>query len=223
MPVPVRRFLVTLVALVVLPSAARHGMASALAHARPVAAAQRPGDGRAAADADAGREGAWRPPSQNAAQRRGGVFAVRDPGDLLDFASEDDRLAVVKVYASWCKTCRQFDLRYRKLAATLGDAYDAETGTDVVRRGRVRFAEIRYDDADNAELCRLLGADGFPYLLLYKGRRGKVADFRCTPATFQLLLDAVDEHADPEESGGDAGDPRDGTPYHVPYLRALGP
>ena len=28
---------------------------------------------------------------------------------------------LVKVYASWCKTCQVFDVRYRKLASQLGD------------------------------------------------------------------------------------------------------
>ena len=64
----------------------------------------------------------------------------------------------VKVYASWCKTCRVFDLRYKKLAAELGDAYDAETGTDIVKPGQVRFAEMKYDDPNNEEMCKLLNA-----------------------------------------------------------------
>lgn len=36
----------------------------------------------------------WVPPSQNVKQRRGNMFSIRKPGDLLDFISEDERLCV---------------------------------------------------------------------------------------------------------------------------------
>ena len=40
------------------------------------------------------REGIWRPPSQNVAQRCGNVFSIQQPQDLLDFVIEDERLSV---------------------------------------------------------------------------------------------------------------------------------
>ncbi|KAL7555307.1 hypothetical protein ACHAWF_019018, partial [Thalassiosira exigua] len=118
------------------------------------------------------------------------VFSIGQPQDLLDFVIQDERLSVVKVYASWCKTCKVFDTRYRKLAAQLGDSADASGAT---RPGRARFAEMRFDDPNNEEMCRLLNATKLPYILMYKGSRGKVADFQCGPAKFQSLVDAVDE------------------------------
>lgn len=42
------------------------------------------------------REGIWAPPSQNVAQRRGKVFSIQQPQDLLDFVIEDERLSVGK-------------------------------------------------------------------------------------------------------------------------------
>jgi len=105
---------------------------------------------------------------------------------------------IVKVYASWCKTCAVFDTRYRKLASQLGDTYnpaDANTNTNTHNIGRVRFAEMRYDDPNNEEMCRLLNATKLPYILIYKGSRGKVSDFQCGPATFQLLIDEIGKYA----------------------------
>ena len=110
----------------------------------------------------------------------------------------------VKVYASWCKTCAVFDVRYRKLASQLGDTYK---GNELTSRGRVRFAEMQFDDPNNEEMCRLLNATKLPYILMYKGSKGKVTDFQCGPAKFQLLVDAVNEYADPEGSRVDTVSP----------------
>jgi hypothetical protein len=37
---------------------------------------------------------AWVPPSMNTEQRHGNIFSIKNPEDLLDFISEDDRLCV---------------------------------------------------------------------------------------------------------------------------------
>ena len=73
------------------------------------------------------------------------------------------------------------DIRYRKLAQQ--------------NKGRVRFAEMKYDDANNKEMCELLNATKLPYILIYKGSQGKVKDFQCSPSKFKLLIDAIDELA----------------------------
>ena len=70
--------------------------------------------------------------------------------------------------------------------------------------GRIRFAEMQFDDPNNEEMCCLLNTTKLPYILMYKGSKGKVADFQCGPAKFQMLLDAVDEYADTEDSVGGA-------------------
>jgi hypothetical protein len=36
----------------------------------------------------------WAPPSKNVAQRKGKVFSIEKPQDLLDFVIEDERLSV---------------------------------------------------------------------------------------------------------------------------------
>ena len=120
----------------------------------------------------------WKPPSQKTI---GKIFKIQQPQDLLDFVIEDERLSIIKVYASWCKTCKVFDVRYRKLANQMGD----------LSTGNVRFAEMQYDNPANEEMCKLLNATQLPYILIYKGSRGKVADFQCGPAKFQMLIDTV--------------------------------
>ena len=146
----------------------------------------------------------WKPPSQNVAQHRGKIFDIQSPEDLLHFTIEDDRLAVVKVYASWCATCKKFDVRYRKIANQYGDTHDDTGGMQISQR--VRFAEMQYDNPANRELCQdLLNVTTFPYILLYKGRKGKVDEFHCSPAKFQRLVDAVKEHLEIEEEGEEGG------------------
>lgn len=158
------------------------------------------------------------------------IVSINRPQDLLDFVVQDERLSVgefaidspsnclhftsltlfilfllVKVYASWCKTCQVFDTRYRKLASQLGDTINSNTN-DLTSTGSVRFAEMRFDDPNNEEMCRLLNATKLPYILMYRGSRGKVADFQCGPAKFQLLIDAVNEHVDDAvEVGAEGG------------------
>ena len=104
--------------------------------------------------------------------------------------------SLVKVYASWCKTCQVFDVRYRGLAAKYGDKPDIIRDGERTINGRVRFAEMQYDNPNNEEMCQLLNATKLPYILMYKGSRGKVKEFHCSPAKFQLLIDAVNDFVD---------------------------
>ena len=140
----------------------------------------------------------WVPPSQRLLETRSTIFKIQHPEDLLDFISEDDRLCVVKVFASWCQTCKKVDLRYRKLASKFGDKYtDARDTPAIKQRGKARFAELQYDNLQNEELCdSVLGTKSFPYILMYKRQEGKIREFHCTPAKFQMLVDTVEELAE---------------------------
>ena len=147
----------------------------------------------------------WRPNGDDNGGGGGGnkgvskVMEIRQPQDLLDFVIADERLSVVKVYASWCKTCQVFDIRYRKLASQFGDKFGDANGNQLLSRGNVRFAQMKFDDPNNEEMCKLLNATKLPYILIYKGSKGKVADFQCGPARIQMLNDAINEFADPIE------------------------
>ena len=46
----------------------------------------------------------------------------------------------------------------------------------------------------NEKLCRTLGIKKLPYIHFYRGKKGKVTDFLCTPKDFQLLIDKIEEH-----------------------------
>ena len=151
------------------------------------------------------KEDVWVPPSQQLIETKSKIFKIKNPEDLLHFISEDDRLCVVKVYASWCAACKKFDLRYRKLASKYGDKYSDAKGSPVAikQKGRVRFAEIQYDNPQNQDLCdSVFDTTSFPYILIYKGQKGKVRGFHCTPSKFQLLANAVNELLAEEDEGG---------------------
>lgn len=151
----------------------------------------------------------WVPPSQRLLETRSTIFKIQQPEELLDFISEDDRLCVIKVYASWCQACKKFDLRYRKLASKYSDKYTTNTkGTtpaEIKQQGKIRFAELQYDNPQNEDLCdSVLGTTSFPYILIYKRQEGKIRGFHCTPAKFQLLVNTVEELlVEDEESCGE--------------------
>ena len=107
----------------------------------------------------------------------------------------------MKVYASWCTTCKKFDLRYRKIASQYGD----KQYTNNNQRGQVRFAEMQYDKEENREICNVLKATSFPYIIMYKGSMGKIREFQCTPAKINLLVDAIKEELVDDESDSDDG------------------
>jgi CII-binding regulator of phage lambda lysogenization HflD len=91
-------------------------------------------------------------------------------------------------------------MRYRRLASQFGDDRSGDGGgggAQITKFGRARFAEMQYDNPNNKEMCQLLNATKLPYILMYKGSKGKVDEFQCSPAEFQHLIDAVNELADP--------------------------
>jgi len=144
------------------------------------------------------------PPSQQLLETRSNIFKIQNPEDLLAFISEADRLCVIKVFATWCQTCKKIDLRYRKLASKFGDKYtDARDTPAIKQRGKARFAELQYDNPQNQDLCdSVLRTTSFPYILMYKRQEGKIREFHCTPAKFQMLVDAVEELAEDDRDGG---------------------
>lgn len=112
-----------------------------------------------------------------------------------------DNCSIVKVYANWCRTCKAFDTRYRKLASQLGDKYnDTKSGkeADIILRGKAKFAEMEYADSNAKLLAALLGTDkiSLPYILVYQGSDGLVKSFQCAPKNINTLVETVNEQTD---------------------------
>jgi thiol-disulfide isomerase/thioredoxin len=133
-----------------------------------------------------------RDPVRRDAATRPGTFeihSVTSPQDFVDFLAKDERLVVVKVGANWCKVCKSFDIRWRKLASKLADRVGSERKQE---RGRVRFCEIEF--TEHEDLCRGLQATRLPHVLVFRGAVGSaglVDNFQCSPANFQRVVDTV--------------------------------
>jgi len=112
------------------------------------------------------------------------IINVQKTDDFLEFIAGDERLCIVKFYASWCKSCAKFGIRYKKLATKYGDKIDK--ADKVVEPGIVRFAEVEY--GRNTSLCRALGIRKLPYIIIYKASVGKIAEFPCGPKYFDERL-----------------------------------
>lgn len=119
------------------------------------------------------------------------VFVIKSTNDMIDFLSKDDRLCIIKFYATWCKSCQKFGLRYDKLASIHGDIVDPKDKTRVLDEGQVRFAEVEF--SANAKMCRTLGIKRLPYVHFYRGAEGRLAEFAAGPSKFNLVIDKLKE------------------------------
>jgi thiol-disulfide isomerase/thioredoxin len=72
------------------------------------------------------------------------VYDISSPDDLKNFVTYDDRPAIIKVYANFCKTCKQFDLRYRKVASAWGESFEMSEVDASGYSNRARFAQMDY-------------------------------------------------------------------------------
>lgn len=109
----------------------------------------------------------------------------------------DDRLVIVKFYASWCKSCALFSIKLDKLALQHADWVSKKDGTTVEKRGSVRIVNIEYGAA--RELCCALQVKKLPTVYMYTAAASgisaagegmaRVQDFSCPPSQFQRLQD----------------------------------
>ena len=73
--------------------------------------------------------------------------------------------SIVRLFAPYCKACRAFGIKFRKLASEKGDRMNAKG--EAVYVGDARFGELDY--ASNIKLCKMLGVKKFPTVLIYRG------------------------------------------------------
>lgn len=73
--------------------------------------------------------------------------------------------ACIRLYAPFCKACKAFGVKFRKLASEKGDRVNA--ARQIIRSGSARFGEIEY--SSNVKLCKSLGIKKFPSVLIYRG------------------------------------------------------
>lgn len=104
-----------------------------------------------------------------------------DVGSTVEFvdalANAGDKLVVADFYATWCGACRAL---YPKLCQI------ATKNPDVI------FLKVNL--AENKKMCKQLGVKMLPYFHLYRGRRGKIAQFTCSISKVKRLRDAISEH-----------------------------
>jgi len=129
---------------------------------------------------------------------RPNIVVLKTHEDYVNFLEEDDRLCVVKFYATWCKSCQKFGVKYRHLAFEEGDRVVGKEGT-IIHSGKVRFAEIEY--AASAKLCKLLEVKKLPTVHMYRKRKGKIADMTCKPSLFHLVVDELHRVLDDDSVG----------------------
>ena len=130
---------------------------------------------------------------------RPNIVKIQSHQDYVDFLQEDDRLCLVKFYASWCKSCKRFGVSFRHLAFEEGDHLNPDG--EVVHVGNVRFAEVEYSQC--AQLCKTLKVRKLPTVHYHKKGNGKLSELTCKPSQFQLVVDEMNRLVDGNGVGVD--------------------
>jgi hypothetical protein len=88
------------------------------------------------------------------------------------------------------------------------DTETVEAG-QIPLKGRAKFAEMECAGSNAKFLKALLGTKSIslPYILIYRGSSGLIKSFECAPKNIQILVNAVNELAEPvaEIRGGNWG------------------
>jgi len=127
---------------------------------------------------------------------RPNIVKIQSHQDYINFLQEDDRLCLVKFYASWCKSCKRFGVSFRHLAFDEGDHLNHNG--EVAHVGNVRFAEVEYSQC--AGLCKTLKVKKLPTVHYYKEGEGKLSELTCKPSQFQLVVDEMNRLLDENDS-----------------------
>ncbi|KAL7446499.1 hypothetical protein ACHAXM_010214 [Skeletonema potamos] len=118
------------------------------------------------------------------------IASIKKKDGLEKFLKEDDRLCVIKFYAPFCKACKAFGKKFRKLAIDRGDAINSIG--EVARRGDARFGEIEY--SSNTQLMKELGITKFPTVVIYRGSE-LLSEISCKHDAIEKITAQMDEHS----------------------------
>eukprot|EP00316_Scyphosphaera_apsteinii_P025131 CAMPEP_0119339946 /NCGR_PEP_ID=MMETSP1333-20130426/99371_1 /TAXON_ID=418940 /ORGANISM="Scyphosphaera apsteinii, Strain RCC1455" /LENGTH=148 /DNA_ID=CAMNT_0007351583 /DNA_START=158 /DNA_END=604 /DNA_ORIENTATION=- len=103
---------------------------------------------------------------------------------LVAAAIEEDRLVVIKFFASWCRACKAMAPKYKKVAQVRSKNSTAE------------FYEIMFDN--NKALCKKLRIKVLPYIQIVAGGEGIVDSFTCGPSKIALLSERLEKYIQSE-------------------------
>ncbi|KAG5177504.1 hypothetical protein JKP88DRAFT_216134 [Tribonema minus] len=110
-------------------------------------------------------------------------------------ASHGDRLVIIKAYVPWCRACKAFDLKYRRLGLEL-EQQDAPAS----------FYEI--DVFAVKDVKQLLDIKVAPSVIMFINGE-KVESFSCGPKRFDLVAVKVQERLRELTGGGDGAEGED--------------
>jgi thiol-disulfide isomerase/thioredoxin len=123
---------------------------------------------------------------------RAAISTIVKQDGLEKFLQSDKRLCVIKLYAPFCKACKAFGVKFRRLALERGDRINA--AGEVVHTGMARFGEIEY--SSNIKLCKYLNVKKFPTVLIYRGGRDddqRIGEIDCRNISIEKLLSEMDQ------------------------------
>ena len=117
------------------------------------------------------------------------IASIQRKDGFDKFLQEDDRLVVIKLYAPFCRACKSFNLKFRKLAIDRGDATNSIG--EIARHGDARFGEIDY--GSNTKLVKELGIKKFPTVVIYRGSE-MLSEITCKHDAIENITAQMDKH-----------------------------
>jgi len=117
------------------------------------------------------------------------IVTINSEEEFEAFLNEDDRLCLVKFYATWCKACKAFGRQYERIGNNVGDL-ESKDGC-IVKEGEVRLAQIEF--GANSKFCRSLGVRKVPSMYFFSQGK-KVDGFPSGPKKIAHTLEKLNHY-----------------------------
>ena len=115
------------------------------------------------------------------------ITSIHKKDSLEKFLHQDERLCVIKVFAPFCRACKAFGKKFRKLAIDRGDAINSIG--EIARNGDARFGEIDF----SSKLVKELGIKQFPTVLIYR-KSEMLSEIACKHDAIDKITAQMDNH-----------------------------